>query len=121
MPIVTQLSDINNAGPTTYVLNRPAGTTISVSDGYMSLAIGQDTDYWYIQTVTGPWSIGFLKSSLPFDDYRFSAGSGIQQYAIRMKDSDNALVLQLSDTSYQPGMATLIVPKTRLDFNLPYQ
>lgn len=121
MPIVTQLSNINNAGPTTYVLNRPAGTTISVSDTYMSLAIGQDTDYWYIQAVTGPWSVGFFNSSLPFDDYRFSMCSGFQQYALRMKDSDNAVVLQLSDSSYQPGMATLMVPKTRLDFNLPYQ
>lgn len=121
MPIVTQLSNTNNAGPTTYVLNRPAGTKMSVSDGYMSLAIGQDTDYWYIEAITGPWSTGFFKSSLPFDDYRFSSSGGFQQYAIQMKDSDNAVVLQLSDTSYQPGAATLIVSKTWLDFNLPYQ
>ena len=115
------MSNLGGAGPTTYALNRPAGTSMSISNNTMSLAIGQDTDNWYLQATTGPTEMGFVWNTLPFDDYRFSIYSTTaQQYAIQLKDSNNALVLQLADTSYNPGVATLIVPKTNLSFNLPY-
>lgn len=120
IPVVTQLTNSNGAGPTSYTLNSPAGSSISVPDGYVSLAIGQDTDYWYLQATTGPTTIGFTNSTMPFDDYRLSYGRITSQYSIFLKDSNNALVLRLVDSSYNPGVAVLTIPKALLSFNLPY-
>lgn len=121
VPVVTQLTNDLGVGPTQYQLNRPAGTSMSVSDGYMSFAIGQDTDYWYLQATTGPTTIGFTKSTMSFDDYRFRYGSiSSAQYMVQLKDSDNNVIMGLSDSSYNPGVACLIIPKTMLHFNLPY-
>lgn len=120
IPVVTRLTNSYDAGPTSYTLNRPVGSSISVPDGYESLAIGQDTDYWYLQATTGPTTIGFTNSTMPFDDYQLSNGSGTDLYSIFLKDSNNALVLRLADSSYNPGVAVLTIPKALLSFNLPY-
>lgn len=93
---------------------------MSVSNNYMSLAIGQDTDYWYLQATTGPITIGFLNSTASFDDYRFTIGSSSNPYMIQLKDSNNNVIMGLADSSYNAGVAYLIIPKTMLSFNLPY-
>lgn len=122
LPIITTLSDISDAGPVSYSLNNPPGTTMSMGTDQIALSIAQDSDNWYLQATTEWNTSHWTPPTLPFDYFVFNATSShpYLKYGIKMKDANADTIFILSDSSGNTGVGQMIVSKAVADFDLSY-